>query len=302
MNSFPSGVISATLSPLGSDLSVDVPKLIKHCQWLLDNGSAGIAMLGTTGEANSFDLSERMSLLEDVARSGLPLEKIMVGTGCTAYTDTVKLTQHAVDLGMPNILLLPPYYYKQVNDEGLHDYFELVINQINRDALQIYLYHFPKMSGINFSVDFIAELVQKYPDSIVGMKDSSGDVDNMLKVCRRLPGFRLYAGTERYLLDVLRAGGAGCISATANVTIRKAAHVYRAWLENGEAHKLQDELNSIRGAFEGLPFSATLKQYLAHVRQDSDWMNIRPPNSLVTDDKIQSLIRGLEELDFSLDN
>ncbi len=293
----PVGVYTANLTPLNPDLSVNMPLLVKHCQWLLAQGSQGIAFLGTTGEATSFSLGERKAALEGLLQGGIDPSQIMVGAGCTNHPDTIALTRHALDHGVSDILLLPPYYYKQVDDQGLLDYFRTVIESVADPALQIYLYHFPKMSGIHMSVDFVAHLADLYPNNVVGMKDSSGDVNNMIQVCQTIPGFQLFAGTERYLLDVLRAGGAGCISATANVTITLAAKVFRHW-QSDQGDHWQQYLTQVRSCFDGLPFSAVLKQYLAHRRKDPRWLYLRPPLSPVSDETLHELLRQLSILKF----
>ncbi len=269
--------------------------LLDHCQRLFEDGADGVVLLGTTGEANSFSVLERQELLHALAQSKLPKKKVMIGTGCCAYTETISLTKTAADLGFTNILLLPPFYYKQVDDQGLIDYFSMIIDGVAHPNLHVYLYHFPKMSGINLSLEMVKKLVAKYPQNLLGMKDSSGDVNHMKLICKELPGFRLYAGTERYLLDVLRAGGAGCISATANLTIRSAAELYRNWQTEG-SDQLQGILSSLRACFEGNPFIPVIKQYLAATRQDPAWLHIRPPNRLLDDQSLRMILDKFDAL------
>ena len=303
MHHFPQGVITASLTPLNADLSIAFPKLISHCSWLLKNGSQGLALLGTTGEANSFSIDERVQMLHALSSSPLPLEKMMVGTGCTAYPDTIYLTKKAIELGFPNVLMLPPFFYKQVNERGLYHYFEKVITEIDSDRLKIFLYHFPKMSGVKMSVEFIKKLSESFSGTIVGMKDSSGDFENMRNICEAIPGFKLYAGTERFLLDVLQVGGMGCISATANVTSGFADQVFQAWKGNrSETQSIQDHLIRIRSCFEGLPFTAALKQYLSRHQADPKWAYLRPPNELLEAGAIDLLITQLEALQFMPDH
>ncbi len=297
---FPRGVITASLTPLQRDLSIDVPKLISHCQWLLESGSDGIALLGTTGEANSFSVSEKIQLLEQLASSTLPKELVMVGTGCTAASDTIELTKCALDLGFVNILMLPPFFYKQVNEEGLFRYFELVINTLSSDQMKVFLYHFPKMSGIDMSISLLTRLMESFPATIVGMKDSTGDFAHMNEVIGVLPNIQLFAGTERYLLDILEINGWGCISATANVTCSYAAEVYSAWQKpDSKARELQHKLVAIRSCFEGLPFTSALKQYLAHHLGDPSWAYVKPPNSQIDSNKLAGLLSELAALDFN---
>lgn len=277
----PDGVITASVTPLTSQYQIDHNALAAHCRWLLANGNNGICLMGTTGEANSFSVDERIEALESVVKAGIPCEKLIVGTGCCALTDTIRLTRHATSLGVGGVLVLPPFYYKQVNENGLVEYFTSLINAIRSENLRIYLYHFPKMTGVPFTVSLVKRLVMKYPDIIVGMKDSSGEWENMKAICEGLPGFKIYAGTEKYLLDILRIGGAGCISATTNLTGNLAAKVY-ANKNRSEAACLQEKLTQARMAFEGWSFISGVKHLLAHRQPHVEWLNIRPPNSKLT--------------------
>lgn len=291
------GIYTATLTPFNEDLSVNHELLAKHCQWLLANGSTGIAIMGTTGEANSLSTSERKTLIEEVIHRGIPANKLMVGTGCCSMGETIELTRHAVECGAGGILMLPPFYYKQVTDEGLTTYFSQVIDRVNDDRLEIYLYHFPQMSGMQLSVSLIAALAEKYPDQVVGLKDSSGDFANMQAVMHAIPDFKLYPGSERFLLKGLRIGSAGCVSATANADITLIAQVLANW-QTSEADKLQDYLTSVRATFEGKPFTAIIKQYLAAKMGCKVWKGIRPPNELIAENIIEALIEKHKALNF----
>ncbi len=292
------GVYTATLTPLKKNLRVDYDLLIEHCSWLLDQGSQGIALLGTTGEANSFSLPERQRILEAVIKGGIPSEKLLVGTGCCSLPETVRLTKHALQHGAGGVLVLPPFYYKAIAEKGLRDYFDLLIRKVEEDRLRIYLYHFPKMSGVAFSIPFIQSLVRDYPGIVVGIKDSSGDFDNMKAMVESIPNFQVFAGTEKYLLDILKIGGAGCISATANVTISLAAKVYQSWKAEKSTEDLQAYLVKVRTAFEGLPFSGALKSYLADQGADKRWLAIRPPNELLKKGALEKLKNRLTALEF----
>lgn len=287
-HSLPNGVYAACLTPLHDDLSVDHATLATHARWLLANGCDGLVLLGTTGEANSFNINERMALLDRLMEAGLPPERIMVGTGCCAVPDTVALTRHAVAQGVGGVLLLPPFYYKNVSDEGVFATLDQVIQQVGEAELQIYLYHFPKMSGVPFSPALIERLLQRYPDTIAGMKDSSGDLEHMKATIASFPGFRVFAGTERYLLDILRIGGAGCISATTNVTCRLAGEVF-AKRDTDEASDLQAQLTATRAAFEAFPFAAALKHLTALRTGQASWRNVRPPLHRLTPEQEASL-------------
>ena len=184
----PLGVFAAALTPQKKDLRVDYEAFIAHCKWLLMNGCNGIAVLGTTGEANSFSVKERIELLDRLIESGIPPDCLLVGTGCCAIPDTVELTRHAVDHGVGGVLMLPPFYYKQVSDDGLFTTFDYIIQQISDEHLKVYLYHFPKMTAVPFSNAVVERLIRTYPDTVVGMKDSSGDWEHMKFLCEN---FRL---------------------------------------------------------------------------------------------------------------
>ncbi|HEY5690903.1 MAG TPA: dihydrodipicolinate synthase family protein, partial [Cyclobacteriaceae bacterium] len=249
-SNLPSGVFAASVTPLKHDYTIDHEALVAHCNWLLANGNNGICFMDTTGEANSFSVEERIAALDYLIDRGFPAEKLLVGTGCCALTDSVKLTLHATSKKVGGVLMLPPFYYKGLTDEGLMEYFSIIIEAVASPDLRIYLYHFPKMTSVPFTLEFVKKLINKYPDTVVGMKDSGGDWSNMKAFLDAFPGFKLYSGTEKYFLDVLRAGGAGLISATTNLTGNLAARVYTKRNER-DADILQTKLTEARLAFEG---------------------------------------------------
>lgn len=297
----PHGVLTAAITPLHDDLSVNFVELIDHCQWLLRNGSDGLALLGTTGEANSFSVQERLQVLQAVADGGLPLDKIMVGTGSCAFPDTIELTQKALDLGYGGILLLPPFYYKGVSDEGIYAFIKKIIDTLNDARLKIFLYHIPQITGVPFSHELTQQLAHDFPGTVVGMKDSSGDFNNMKTICEKIPGFQLYAGTEKYLLDVLEAGGVGCISATANATVQMAEKVYAAYTKGENAKPLQDALTAARVCFEGFNFVSALKSIFVQWHEgDTSWLNMRPPNVPLKEEELAELNRRLNAIGFEV--
>ena len=278
-SNLPRGLFTASLTPMNDDLSVNYQALVEHINWLLDNGSNGICLLGTTGEANSFSIEERMDVLDEVIDADIAPHKLLVGTGTCVISDTIILTQHAISKGVGGVLMLPPFYYKGLSDQGILDYFKLVIEGVEDENLKIYLYNFPKMTGVPFTLELVKKLVAAFPGVIVGMKDSSGDWEGMQAVCDEIPGFQLFTGTEKYLLDTLRAGGAGCISATFNASIKYGASVYSNW-QGSEADGLQTKLNDIRRRFEVDSFISSLKFLFAKWFDEPHWLNVRPPNSL----------------------
>ena len=273
----PLGVFAAVLTPQKKDLSVDAIRFVEHCNWLLNNGCDGIAVMGTTGEANSFSVSERIQALDGLIHGGIAPDRLLVGTGCCSIPDTVELTKHALTHNVGGILMLPPFYYKQIEDDGMCRWFGEVINKVSQGQLHICLYHFPKMTGVPFSDSAVDRLIREFPDTIIGMKDSSGDWEHMKRLCERFPEFRMYAGTEKYLLDILEIGGAGCISASANITCRLAGEVYLKW-KTEDAVDAQKRLTDLRILLEGYPFVPGLKQIMKELCGTSEWLHMRPPN------------------------
>ena len=289
------GVFAAALTPIKSDLSVDGEKLVGHCNWLLKNGCNGLAVMGTTGEANSFSISERIGILESLKEGGIPGENLMPGTGSCSIPDTVELTRWAVELGAGGVLMLPPFYYKEVSDEGLFASYSEIIERIGDNRLKIYLYHFPRMSGISISLDLIGRLLKRYPDTIVGMKDSSGNFENMSRVVQNFPDFDIFSGTDDFFLPLLEQGGVGCITATCNIASNLSAHLFKAWQDgDGASKKLQAKLTNIRIAAQTFPFSVSLKTVLAHYSGLQSWRYVRPPLVSLDDDQTMYLIELLE--------
>ena len=301
-SNLPEGVLAASPTPFTKELKVDIRSLIAHCQWLLDNGNEGICLMGTTGEANSLSIRERMLVLQQVIEAGIPPQKLLVGTGTCAFPDTVELTKHAVSQGVGGVLVLPPFYYKNIPNEGLQTLFKILVEGVHDQNLRIYLYHFPQMTGVPYSSELIQMLVSEYPGVVVGMKDSSGDLDNVKKICEDVPGFRVYAGTERYLSDTLNAGGAGCISATTNATGNLAAKVYSEWCNGKNPIDDQTRLTAARSAFECVPFLPGLKHMFSKWHNNDDWLNVRPPNVQLNRVQRTLLEQSLNNIDFNLDN
>ncbi len=298
-STLPNGVFAASITPLKKDYRVDLEALVAHCNWLLKNGNDGICLLGTTGEANSFSVAERKEVIDYVVANGIPAQKLIVGTGCCAMTDTIELTKHAVSKKVGGVLMLPPFYYKGLSEDGLANYFGQVINGVDDKNLKIYLYHFPKMTSVPFTLSLVRRLAKEHNGIVVGMKDSSGDWEGMKAICEALPGFKIYAGTEKYLLDILKIGGAGCISATTNATGKLAAAVYQN-KDKKEAVAMQDKLTAARLAFEGPSFISGVKYMFAKWMENDEWLNVRPPINRLTITEATELESKLEAIQFKL--
>jgi len=294
-----SGVLCPVTTPFDQNLSPDPDRLIRQCRWLLSQ-NVGLAVFGTNSEANSLSIEEKMMLLDRLVEAGIDTNRMMPGTGCCALTETVRLTEHAVNLGCAGTLMLPPFYYKDVSDDGLFAYFAEVIERVSSSSLRIYLYHIPPVSQVGISLDLIERLVKAYPETVVGVKDSSGDWDNtnaMLE--RRWDDFRVFAGAETFLLQNMRGGGAGCISATANINPAAIDRLYQDW-QSAEAEGLQKELDEIRDTTMAYPMIPALKATVAHFSNDAQWRIVRPPLVTLADDQCSSLVASLLKKDFDM--
>lgn len=271
------GVLSPVVTPFTADLEPDAERLVAHCRWLTDN-DVGLAVFGTNSEANSLSVPEKLTLLDALVEAGLPVARMMPGTGCSALSDSVEMTRRAVELGCGGVLMLPPFYYKNVSDEGLFRSYSEIIQRVGDDRLRIYLYHIPPVAQVPISLALIERLLKAYPGAIAGVKDSSGNWENteaMLKAFQP-EGFDVFAGSEAFLLATLRGGGAGCISAIANVNPGPIARLARTWTED-DADQQQDELVRTRKAFENYVVIPALKAAIAQFSGDEAWNRLRPP-------------------------
>ncbi len=295
------GVWAAALTPQGDDLAADMPAMLDHHRWLLANGCDGIALGGTTGEANSFTVGERRRMIEAASEAGFRADQMMIGVGCCAIPDTVELAAAALDAGFPNTLMLPPFYYKGVSDDGLYQAYADTFERIGDDRLRVYVYDFPTMTGLEISTDLLLRLHQAFPDTVVGVKDSSGRLEDMIAVAEAIPGFGTFAGTEQYLLPVLAAGGAGCISATANVTCALAAAVYRAFLAaDGSAEAAQQDATQVRLMLQNYSAIPSLKEIMYMHGGRPAWRNMRPPMVPLKAAQAAQLARDLAAMGFAL--
>jgi len=296
----PRGVLAPVVTPFAADLRPDAERLVRHCHSLLDQ-DVGLAVFGTNSEANSLTLQERLALLDALIAAGIPPRRMMPGTGCCAFPDTVELTRRAVQHGCAGVLMLPPFYYKGVPDDGLFATYAEVIERVGDERLRIYLYHIPPVSHVSISLALIERLLARYPGTIAGIKDSSGDWNNTRAMLERFQprGFDVFAGSETFLLATLRDGGAGCISATANVNPAAIAALAREW-QSPDADAQQATLDAVRAAFQKFPMIPALKAVVAHFSGDDAWGTVRPPLIALTAEQRRQLVNALEALRFSM--
>ncbi|MFA6265728.1 MAG: dihydrodipicolinate synthase family protein [Pseudolabrys sp.] len=272
-----SGVIAAVATPIDENAAPDIARATKLARYLLDNGCDGLNVLGSTGEATSFSVAERKAVMTAYRESGLPMDRLMVGTGAASVADAIALTQHAAELGFAGALVLPPFYYKGVPDDGLVAYIGALVDATASQKLPLYLYHYPQLSGIPWHVELIKRLRETYPGRIVGLKDSSGDMAYARSVAAIAKDFATFPSTEACLLDARRGEFAGCISATANVN---ADLCQRAW-EHGDATAHAAAV-AIRKLFEGRPLVPGVKMLLGHIHNDAALARVRPPFAAVS--------------------
>jgi 4-hydroxy-tetrahydrodipicolinate synthase len=293
------GVLVPVLTPFTPSGETDPGRFVSFCRWLLDQGAGGLAIFGTTSEANSMSGAERMALLDRLVEAGIRAAKLMPGTGACSVTEAAQLIRHAVEHGCGGVLLLPPFYYKGVSDDGLFAFVSGVVDKVASPALRIYLYHIPPVAQVGYSLDLVGRLIAAYPTTVVGLKDSSGDWSNTAALLERFPDFAVFPGSEVFLLEALRKGGAGCITASGNVNVPGICKLYDNW-QGPEAETLQAETTALRKALQAYPMIPALKRIVAHFHRDPDWAAVRPP--LVPLDPAQSaaLLADLERLGFRL--
>ena len=294
------GILSPVVTPFRTDLSPDPRRFIAHCKWLLSQ-NCGLAVFGTNSEANSLSVNERIALLEALIAADADPNRMMPGTGCCALSDTVRLTEHAVKAGCAGVLMLPPFYYKDVSEDGLYRSFAEVIERVGDSRLRIYLYHIPPVAVVGITPKLVERLMKAYPTAIAGMKDSSGDWKNTKVFLDAFAkaGFDVFVGSESFLLANMREGGAGCISATANVNPALIDQLYREW-QNADAQAQQDRLNAIRKATGQYVMIPALKAVISHFAKDPQWTTVRPPLVELTKEQGAKVVADLGQLDFEM--
>jgi 4-hydroxy-tetrahydrodipicolinate synthase len=314
--SFPSnqrirGVLAPVVSPFKADLSPDRQRFITHCRWLLSK-NCGLAVFGTTSEANSMSKDERKSLLDALVAADIDPSRMMPGTGCCSISETVELTAHAVKHGCAGVLMLPPFYYKDVSEEGLYRYFSEVVQRVGDARLRIYLYHIPPVAIVGITPRLVERLLKAYPNAIAGMKDSSGDWNNTKTFLKAFAksGFDVFVGSETFLLANMRNGGAGTISATANVNPAAIYELYTvapkafgAVSADVDLEAQQARLNVVREVFSSRKFPsiiAVLKQAIAIYANDPEWAQVRPPLVALTTEQAKLLAAELKRIGFAV--
>ena len=326
------GVLAPVLTPFKGDLSPDPQRFIAHCKWLLSQ-NCGLAVFGTNSEANSLSMEERATLLDELFAAGIDPSRMMPGTGCCSLMETVKLTAQAVGHGCAGVLLLPPFYYKDVDEEGLYRYFSEVVQRVGDARLKIYLYHIPPVAVLGITTGLVERLLAAYPNAIAGMKDSSGDWNNTktfldafavragraVSTAGAARTFDVFVGSESFLLAGMRNGGVGTISATANVNPAAIYELYVECIRNqtsdigdqtsniehqtSKMERQQADLNVVREVFSSRKFPsmiAALKQAIAIYADDPAWRTVRPPLVELIPEQAKTLAAELKAISFAM--
>ncbi len=291
------GVITPILTPFNDDLRFAPELYVRHAHWLLEQGIHYISPFGTTGEALSLSVNERITALDALVDGGIDPARLMPGTGLCNLDDTVTLCRHAVQLGCVAVMTLPPFFYKNASDDGLYAYFVRLIEAINDDRLKICMYHIPPMAGIGFSPDLARRLATDFSDTIVAYKDSSRDFENTKAVINSAPNIAVFPGSETFLRPSLEHGGMGCIAATCNVIPARIRRIYdiATAAKEGNLERTVDEMMSARKPITDYAPIAAMKALLAQQYDDRRWVNVRPPLLPLNNAEIQKLVGSFDE-------
>ena len=302
------GTFPAVLTPVNENFSINKNLFLNHCNNLLKDGVDGLAVFGTTGEANSFTVEEKIEVMQFLSNN-IKSEFLIPGSGQCSIKDTVRLTKEFAKLKTKAILILPPFFYKNISDDGLINFYRNVIENVAESDLKYILYHIPQVSGVSFSFKIIENLIKLYPENIIGMKDSSGDIDNMLKIIKYFDKFSLFSGSDSLALKVRKHGGAGAITATSNICAKLLSFIVKNYKNDQQIQEfkfLQDLLVQIRlTTFREEPIS-TLKGFLSLINNNENWNNVVPPlKKIISPEKnknILQLIDLVKKIDKNLPN
>jgi 4-hydroxy-tetrahydrodipicolinate synthase len=295
-----SGVFCASATPILEDGTPDHAAFAVHCKALIEEGCDGVALLGTTGEANSFSLEQRQHLLERVIVAGLDPQRLLPGTSQTNVPDSITLVKHAVGLGVKACVVLPPFYYKGVSDEGLFRFYSELIEGVGSDDLRVVLYHIPPIAQIGISLELTARLREAFPGIIVGVKDSSGKLESMEAYAKAFEDFSVLAGADPFMLPLLRAGGAGCITSSSNLIGKHLRVVFDNWFDEAKAAEVeaaQARINAWRDLSNAYVQLPTVKAMLARRRNHMGWTRVRPPLVELNADEVATVWGRMDALE-----
>lgn len=295
-----SGVFCASATPVLEDGSPDHATFAAHCKALIEEGCDGVALLGTTGEANSFSIAQRQQLLENVIAAGVDPQRLLPGTSQTSVPDSITLVKRAVEAGVKACVVLPPFYYKGVSDEGLFRFYAELIEGVGSNDLRVILYHIPPIAQIGISLELTARLRQTFPGIIVGVKDSSGKIESMQAFASAFQDFSVLAGADPFMLPLLRSGGAGCITSSSNLIGKHLRVVFDNWFDDTQSDKVdaaQARINAWRDLSNAYVQLPTIKAMLAKRRNHAGWTRVRPPLVDLTPAELDTVWAKMAELE-----
>lgn len=288
---FFNGVFAATLIPMRNDLSCNEQELARHCQDLMARGCRGIALFGTTGEGTSFSVEERKQVMKKLIAFGISPQRLILGICCSAISDAVHLAQAALEANCLSILVVPPFFYKNVSDEGVIAFYRELIQRTCNPALRLILYHIPQFSGVPFNLSIIKALREEFPDIVIGMKDSEGNLPFIKDILANCPGFKIFAGREHLLSEAVQLGAVGGISGIANVFPELLCSLYE-YGRNQENSNRNLDLKRIREVLQMYPIFPALKSMMEQ-KNGEKWHALRPPLTPLTHQQKLALFRAL---------
>ena len=294
-----SGVFSAALTPINEDLTINKDLYLRHCQYLMKQGHDGLAIFGTTGEANSFSIKEKCDSIDFLIENRIDPKVLIPGTGASSVEDSIKLTKHAAMHNVKGILLLPPFYYKNVTDEGVINYYKTIIESVGSSNLKYVLYNIPQVSGVEINFNIIENLLKLYPENVVGIKDSSGDIDRMLRTIKYFDDLALFCGHDGLALKVCKRGGVGAITAGSNISGKLLSFIINNYKREGEIKnflELQKLLENIRETLTTSEPISTMKAYFSLVDNIPEWNNLMPPLKQIEDPLNNKTVMALKAL------
>lgn len=295
-----SGVFCAAATPILEDGAPDHASFAAHCKGLIAEGCHGVALLGTTGEANSFSIAQRQQLLDGVISAGVDPQALLPGTSQTNIADSVTLVKHAVDVGVKACVVLPPFYYKGVSDEGLFRFYARLVEGVGSDDLRIILYHIPPIAQVGLSIDLVGRLREAFPGVFIGIKDSSGKLESMQAYAASFENFSVLAGADPLMLPLLKSGGAGCITSSSNLIGRHLRTVFDNWFDPAQADAVeaaQARINAWRDLSNAYVQLPTVKAMLARRRDNDGWLRVCPPLVELTPAEVETVWARMAELE-----
>ena len=299
------GAYSAAVTPINEDFSINKNLYLSHCKNLLNQGLDGLGIFGTTGEANSFNVDEKIEAINYLIEHNIKPSQLIIGTGVCSIRDSVLLTKKASSLKSKAVLVLPAFYYKNVSNEGVIEYYRSIIEDVGDSDLNYILYHFPKISGVSINFEIIEKLLKLYPKNVIGMKDSSGDSQNMIKVIKSFDNFSLFSGSDTLALKICQNGGAGAITATSNISGGLLSYIVKNYknkknIKNFDLiQNLQEKIRSLATTHEAI---SVIKAYLSLNENNKDWNRLLPPLKSILEPKKNKTIIGLIELSKKMKN